>query len=140
MILFHLFPLSPNGLSSLYFNFLPIQISTPLFSSTSLATILHMISSTMFPLLKYTLLKTSYNLHPLISFHTLQNPHQFSTDIFSLFPIHTRIFLQVKCEKYWPDDSGMYGDIKVTNTKTRTFADYVTRTFIVEKVKLNGKW
>ena len=31
----------------------------------------------------------------------------------------------------------MYGDIKVTTTKTRTFADYVTRTFIVEKVKLD---
>ena len=30
----------------------------------------------------------------------------------------------------------MYGDIKVTSTKTKTFADYVTRMFIVEKVML----
>ena len=30
----------------------------------------------------------------------------------------------------------MYGDIKVTCTKTKTFADYVTRMFIVEKVML----
>ena len=41
---------------------------------------------------------------------------------------------QVKCEKYWPEETGMYGDIKVTVKKTRTFADYVTRTFILEKV------
>ncbi|CAB3989657.1 receptor-type tyrosine- phosphatase F-like [Paramuricea clavata] len=40
---------------------------------------------------------------------------------------------KTKCEKYWPEESGMYGDIKVTSTKTKTFADYVTRTFIVEK-------
>ncbi|XP_028416862.1 receptor-type tyrosine-protein phosphatase epsilon-like [Dendronephthya gigantea] len=40
---------------------------------------------------------------------------------------------KVKCEKYWPDDSGLYGDIKVTAKETRTFADYVTRLFTVEK-------
>ncbi|XP_028402625.1 receptor-type tyrosine-protein phosphatase F-like isoform X2 [Dendronephthya gigantea] len=40
---------------------------------------------------------------------------------------------KVKCEKYWPDDSGLYGDIKVTARKTRIFADYVTRIFTVEK-------
>ena len=28
----------------------------------------------------------------------------------------------------------MYGEIKVTTTKSRGFADYVTRTFLVEKV------
>ena len=44
------------------------------------------------------------------------------------------LFHQVKCEKYWPEKTGMYGDIKVTATTTRTFADYVTRMFIVEKV------
>ena len=49
----------------------------------------------------------------------------------------TSIFLrQVKCEKYWPDESGIYGDISVTTTETRTFADYVTRVFILKKVKL----
>ena len=42
--------------------------------------------------------------------------------------------LQVKCEKYWPDESEAYGEIKVTAIKSRAFADYITRTFIVEKV------
>ena len=41
---------------------------------------------------------------------------------------------QVKCEKYWPDECNSYGEIKVTTTKSRAFADYVTRTFRVEKV------
>ena len=41
---------------------------------------------------------------------------------------------QVKCEKYWPDESHTYGEIKVTVTQSRAFADYVTRTFLVEKV------
>jgi hypothetical protein len=40
------------------------------------------------------------------------------------------------CEKYWPEECGMYGDIKVTAEQTKTFADYVIRTFVVEKVML----
>ncbi|XP_028402620.1 receptor-type tyrosine-protein phosphatase S-like [Dendronephthya gigantea] len=40
---------------------------------------------------------------------------------------------KVKCEKYWPDESEVYGEIKVTATRSRAFADYITRTFIVEK-------
>ncbi|XP_046857065.1 receptor-type tyrosine-protein phosphatase delta-like isoform X2 [Xenia sp. Carnegie-2017] len=40
---------------------------------------------------------------------------------------------KVKCEKYWPDESNEYGEIKVTVTKTKTFADYVTRMMVVEK-------
>ena len=43
-------------------------------------------------------------------------------------------FRQVKCEKYWPDQSGVYGDITVTTTETKTFADYVTREFTLRKV------
>ena len=45
-------------------------------------------------------------------------------------------FLKTMCEKYWPEECGMYGDIKVTAEQTKTFADYVTRMFIVEKVML----
>ena len=42
----------------------------------------------------------------------------------------------MKCEKYWPDKSGVYGDITVTMTETKTFADYVTRMFTLKKVKI----
>ncbi|XP_046857121.1 LOW QUALITY PROTEIN: receptor-type tyrosine-protein phosphatase S-like [Xenia sp. Carnegie-2017] len=39
---------------------------------------------------------------------------------------------KVKCEKYWPDESNVYGEIQVTVTETK-FADYVTRMMVVEK-------
>ncbi|XP_017288734.1 receptor-type tyrosine-protein phosphatase U isoform X1 [Kryptolebias marmoratus] len=40
---------------------------------------------------------------------------------------------RVKCCKYWPDDSEMYGDIKITLLKTETLADYTVRTFALER-------
>ncbi|XP_046858728.1 receptor-type tyrosine-protein phosphatase T-like [Xenia sp. Carnegie-2017] len=40
---------------------------------------------------------------------------------------------KVKCKKYWPDESNVYGEITVTITETKTFADYVTRIMVVEK-------
>lgn len=43
-------------------------------------------------------------------------------------------FLQVKCCKYWPDDTEIYKDIKVTLIETELLAEYVIRTFAVEKV------
>lgn len=43
---------------------------------------------------------------------------------------------QVKCCKYWPDDSEMYGDIKITLLKTETLAEYTVRTFALERVRL----
>ena len=43
---------------------------------------------------------------------------------------------QVKCCKYWPDDSEMYGDIKITLLKTETLAEYTVRTFALERVSL----
>lgn len=46
------------------------------------------------------------------------------------------IFKQVKCCKYWPDDSEMYGDIKITLLKTETLAEYTVRTFALERVSL----
>uniref|UniRef100_A0A8C2XPQ3 protein-tyrosine-phosphatase n=1 Tax=Cyclopterus lumpus TaxID=8103 RepID=A0A8C2XPQ3_CYCLU len=36
---------------------------------------------------------------------------------------------RVKCCKYWPDDSEMYGDIQITLLKTETLAEYTVRTF-----------
>lgn len=44
------------------------------------------------------------------------------------------IYKQVKCCKYWPDDSEMYGDIKITLLKTETLAEYTVRTFALERV------
>lgn len=46
------------------------------------------------------------------------------------------VFKQVKCCKYWPDDSEMYGDIKITLLKTETLAEYTVRTFALERVRL----
>lgn len=47
------------------------------------------------------------------------------------------MFKQVKCCKYWPDDSEMYGDIKITLLKTETLAEYTVRTFALERVRLS---
>lgn len=43
--------------------------------------------------------------------------------------------LQVKCSKYWPDDSEMYGDIKITLVESETLAEYAVRTFALERVR-----
>lgn len=44
------------------------------------------------------------------------------------------LFVQMKCCKYWPDDTELYGDIKITLLKTETLADYTVRTFTMERV------
>ena len=44
--------------------------------------------------------------------------------------------LQEKCSRYWPEDSDMYGDIKITLVKTETLAEYVVRSFALERVSL----
>lgn len=44
---------------------------------------------------------------------------------------------QVKCCKYWPDDTEIYRDIKVTLIETELLSEYVIRTFAVEKVHFN---
>lgn len=41
---------------------------------------------------------------------------------------------QVKCCKYWPDDTDIYRDIKVTLIETELLSEYVIRTFAIEKV------
>lgn len=43
--------------------------------------------------------------------------------------------LQVKCCKYWPDDTEIYRDMKVTLIETQLLSEYVIRTFAVEKVQ-----
>uniref|UniRef100_A0A6Q2WSZ9 protein-tyrosine-phosphatase n=1 Tax=Esox lucius TaxID=8010 RepID=A0A6Q2WSZ9_ESOLU len=40
---------------------------------------------------------------------------------------------RVKCCKYWPDDTEIYRDIKVTLMETQLLSEYVIRTFAVEK-------
>ncbi len=44
------------------------------------------------------------------------------------------MFVQMKCCKYWPDDTELYGDIKITLLKTETLAEYTVRTFAMERV------
>lgn len=41
----------------------------------------------------------------------------------------------MKCCKYWPDDTEIYRDIKVTLIETELLSEYVIRTFAVEKVR-----
>lgn len=45
------------------------------------------------------------------------------------------VIFQVKCVCYWPDETEIYGDIKVTLTETEPLAEFVIRTFTVQKVK-----
>ncbi|XP_061522937.1 receptor-type tyrosine-protein phosphatase mu-like isoform X2 [Phycodurus eques] len=40
---------------------------------------------------------------------------------------------RVKCCKYWPDDSDIFGDVSVTLMETQLLSEYVIRTFAVEK-------
>uniref|UniRef100_A0A674DGX1 protein-tyrosine-phosphatase n=1 Tax=Salmo trutta TaxID=8032 RepID=A0A674DGX1_SALTR len=40
---------------------------------------------------------------------------------------------RVKCVRYWPDETDVYGDIKVTLIETEPLAEYVIRTFTVQK-------
>lgn len=42
----------------------------------------------------------------------------------------------MKCVRYWPDDTEVYGDIKVTLIETEPLAEYVIRTFTVQKVSI----
>lgn len=42
--------------------------------------------------------------------------------------------------RYWPDETEVYGDIKVTLIETEPLAEYVIRTFTVQKVNdINNK-
>ncbi|XP_016390993.1 receptor-type tyrosine-protein phosphatase mu-like [Sinocyclocheilus rhinocerous] len=45
---------------------------------------------------------------------------------------------RVKCCKYWPDDTEIYRDIKVTLIETQLLSEYVIRTFAVEKAHSAG--
>ncbi len=41
----------------------------------------------------------------------------------------------MKCYKYWPDDAEVYGDFKVTFVEVEPLAEYVVRTFTLERVR-----
>lgn len=57
---------------------------------------------------------------------------------FVLFLSLTRVSPpQVKCYKYWPDDAEVYGDFKVTFVEVEPLAEYVVRTFTLERVSHN---
>ncbi|XP_023576170.1 receptor-type tyrosine-protein phosphatase mu [Octodon degus] len=53
--------------------------------------------------------------------------------MFLKIPSHLARRQHVKCCKYWPDDTEIYKDIKVTLIETELLAEYVIRTFAVEK-------
>lgn len=55
-----------------------------------------------------------------------------------MFILHADVcvFFKVKCVRYWPDETEVYGDIKVTLIETEPLAEYVIRTFTVQKVKV----
>ncbi|RXN01095.1 Receptor-type tyrosine-protein phosphatase kappa [Acipenser ruthenus] len=44
---------------------------------------------------------------------------------------------RVKCYKYWPDDADVYGDFKVTFLEVEPLAEYVVRTFTLERRGFN---
>uniref|UniRef100_H3BWJ5 protein-tyrosine-phosphatase n=1 Tax=Tetraodon nigroviridis TaxID=99883 RepID=H3BWJ5_TETNG len=44
---------------------------------------------------------------------------------------------RVKCFKYWPEDAELYGDFKVTYLETEHLAEYVVRTFTLERRGFN---
>uniref|UniRef100_A0A8K9XR94 protein-tyrosine-phosphatase n=1 Tax=Oncorhynchus mykiss TaxID=8022 RepID=A0A8K9XR94_ONCMY len=52
-----------------------------------------------------------------------------------VIPLHpvSPLSPQVKCCKYWPDDTEIYRDMKVTLIETQLLSEYVIRTFAVEK-------
>ncbi len=41
----------------------------------------------------------------------------------------------MKCYKYWPDNAEVYGDFKVTFVEVEPLAEYVVRTFTLERVR-----
>ena len=47
------------------------------------------------------------------------------------------LFIQLKCHKYWPEESEKYGGITVTATRREQYADYVIRTFLLKMVRFS---
>jgi len=50
------------------------------------------------------------------------------------------VYLQQKCEQYWPDDTSTelrYGDITVSMLSAEEWAEYVVRVLNIEKVTTN---
>lgn len=69
------------------------------------------------------------------NFYLLNHTHHLGNSKKNVLnPSFPLCFLKVKCCKYWPDDTEIYKDIKVTLIETELLAEYVIRTFAVEKV------
>lgn len=41
---------------------------------------------------------------------------------------------RIKCEKYWPDDRAVFGNIDVSMNSEVKLSDYVVRTFVLQQV------
>uniref|UniRef100_A0AAY4CRB3 protein-tyrosine-phosphatase n=1 Tax=Denticeps clupeoides TaxID=299321 RepID=A0AAY4CRB3_9TELE len=60
--------------------------------------------------------------------------------LYASHTLNTHLYcIHVKCCKYWPDDSELYGDIKITLLKTETLAEYTVRTFALERRGYSAK-
>ena len=64
----------------------------------------------------------------------------FDTNFCALVPLHYllsynySLCFQLKCHKYWPDETQDYGDISVMLVKSEHYSDYIIRTFSVKRV------
>lgn len=67
----------------------------------------------------------------LLSRVEMDQPH---VCVWTSLKLSCLLFVQMKCCKYWPDDTELYGDIKITLLKTETLAEYTVRTFAMERV------
>jgi len=48
--------------------------------------------------------------------------------------------LQIKCEKYWPDnrETEKHGDLEISCTSSESWADFATHTFSISKVSCSN--
>lgn len=75
-----------------------------------------------------------YPINYTVTHHLENSKKKKKNPTLASFPL---CFLKVKCCKYWPDDTEIYKDIKVTLIETELLAEYVIRTFAVEKVSFH---
>ncbi|EMP33418.1 Receptor-type tyrosine-protein phosphatase mu [Chelonia mydas] len=82
-------------------------------------------------------IQSCYESHNIQAFLDIRTHYASSTivpiGLDSKAPSSLKGNCSVKCCKYWPDDTEIYKDIKVTLIETELLAEYVIRTFAVEK-------
>lgn len=54
-------------------------------------------------------------------------------------PVSSPLSPQLKCHKYWPDETQDYGDISVMLVRSEHYSDYNIRTFNVKRVSIDVK-